>query len=125
MTGRGAASGQAAAILLAGSGLHLKPYERRLAQYRNPFFFHPISQAESSVLEAQVRALQDSLDASRSAQSSLAGQLADAKAAAEALRQDRDHLQRQNIELSEKLQAQVRAMAQACKRMVMGRCECP
>ncbi|KAG2425908.1 hypothetical protein HYH02_014908 [Chlamydomonas schloesseri] len=74
-------------------------------------------QAESSLLEAQVRALQDSLDGARSAHSSLAGQLADAKAAAEALRQDRDHLQRQNIELSEKLQAQVRALSDETARL--------
>lgn len=59
------------------------------------------------MLEAQVRALQESLGAARSGQSTLAAQLADAKSAADSLRQDRDRLQRQNNELSEKLQAQV------------------
>ncbi|EFJ43029.1 hypothetical protein VOLCADRAFT_96773 [Volvox carteri f. nagariensis] len=74
-------------------------------------------QAESSMLEAQVRALQDSLGAARSGQSSLAAQLADAKAAADALRQDRDRLQRQNHDLSDKLQAQVRSLSEETSRL--------
>ncbi|GLC72452.1 hypothetical protein PLESTF_001249300 [Pleodorina starrii] len=74
-------------------------------------------QAESSMLEAQVRALQDSLGAARSGQSSLAAQLADAKAAADTLRQDRDRLQRQNHELSDKLQAQVRSLSEETSRL--------
>ncbi|GIL61181.1 hypothetical protein Vafri_15579, partial [Volvox africanus] len=74
-------------------------------------------QAESSMLEAQVRALQDSLGAARSGQSSLAAQLTDAKAAADALRQDRDRLQRQNHELSDKLQAQVRSLSEETSRL--------
>lgn len=72
-------------------------------------------QAESSVLEAQAKALQDSLESARANNSSLSGQLAEARQAVESLRhgsdtlrQERDKLQRQNHELSEKLQAQVR-----------------
>ncbi|PNH12501.1 Kinesin-like protein KIF27 [Tetrabaena socialis] len=74
-------------------------------------------QAESSVLEAQVRALQDSLEAARSGHGSVSGQLADARAAAEMLRQDRDRLQRQNHELSDKLQAQVRSLSEETSRL--------
>ncbi|GLC51685.1 hypothetical protein PLESTB_000529000 [Pleodorina starrii] len=74
-------------------------------------------QAESSMLEARVRALQDSLGAARNGQSSLAAQLADAKAAADTLRQDRDRLQRQNHELSDKLQAQVRSLSEETSRL--------
>ncbi|KXZ56200.1 hypothetical protein GPECTOR_1g173 [Gonium pectorale] len=73
--------------------------------------------AESSLLEAQVRALQDNLNSARAGQSSLSTQLSEAKAASETLRQERDRLQRQNHELSEKLQAQVRSLSEETSRL--------